>query len=187
MNSLTVSCCVCFANNKIVYKNKNKNYLYVMPLASLQCGHSFCISCINLIKIGISVKCPLCRCQSDEAVMYSINRNMVNLIAVRPTCVKCVFQKNGNVDGVHFAKKLFTNYIIKKTHDARLSGCESINRDIEYKKITKRDSFRRRNAKIAQCRLKNQRLIEENAKLTKLNKLLINKVKKLQLKNQKHL
>ncbi|QHB21738.1 cg30 [Artaxa digramma nucleopolyhedrovirus] len=198
MDTITLSCCVCLTNSTIVYNNNDDNYLNVMPLASLQCKHSFCVSCINLIKTKFCVKCPLCRHQSYKIIMYSVNRNMVNVFQIEPAHIKSVLKKNGNVDVIDFAKNIYLNNLAHdyKDDEEKKYLIDNDSRDAAIAIGANAYNLRRRpitcsNAKTQKIVQKQSvqimkhikwqlnKLLKENAEQANLNKLLLHKTNEL--------
>nr|WRK24020.1 cg30 [Bombyx mori nucleopolyhedrovirus] len=120
MEFVKLQCNICFSVAEI------KNYfmqpidrLTMIPVLELDtCKHQLCSMCIRKIRKRKKIPCPLCRVESLHFNVYSINRNVVDVIKCSVTSVAQWNKINDNFDAASLASVLFEKSLLDDAEDS---------------------------------------------------------------------
>ncbi|ABE68473.1 CG30 [Plutella xylostella multiple nucleopolyhedrovirus] len=128
MEFVKLQCNICFSVAEI------KNYflqpidrLTIIPVLELDtCKHQLCSMCIRKIRKRKKVPCPLCRVESLHFNVYSVNRNVVDVIKCSVTSVAQWNKINANFDAASLASVLFEKSLLDDAEDNNANADDTI-------------------------------------------------------------
>ncbi|AGA16239.1 cg30 protein [Thysanoplusia orichalcea nucleopolyhedrovirus] len=124
MEFVKLQCNICFSVAEIKnYHLQLLDRLNIIPVLELDtCKHQLCSMCIRKIRKRKRIQCPLCRVESLHFNVYSVNRNVVDVIKCTASSVAQWNKANDNFDAASLASVLFEKSLLDDTEDNDASG-----------------------------------------------------------------
>lgn len=117
MDTVKLQCHICCSVGEI--KNhflQPADVITIVPIVELySCKHQFCTTCVRKIAQrgrDKRVECPMCRCKNKHFNLYSVNRNVVDIIRCSVTEVREQGRFGGLVDAASLARSVFEGSMI---------------------------------------------------------------------------
>ncbi|AIU41311.1 cg30-1 [Sucra jujuba nucleopolyhedrovirus] len=168
MNPVTLTCCICFASQKITDNSNDEDFMFTVPLLKLPCQHELCMFCLNRIKQDNKLTCPVCRQINRNALIVGLYRNTVTSTLINFQNLTEMASFPNFVNSVEYIKNFFAKSIEDNDDDD-----ESVLKNTEndcvraiktYKIRLQKQKEDYKNNEIALKKIKEQLILANNKK-----------------------